>query len=534
MRKIQKYFQQAIHQFPKEFLMTLWMSLFYSLSNLLMIILFRFILEYVQHQFQFRFLLFGILSLLILMGISIWLNIHWAMALDRFGGKYITHILKQAQTKLNQISKEQLEFAHIEHLDHILFGDILDVFRVIGHMIPSILSSLIFIFILLVFSMMIDGFISLYLLLVVFLGIGISLYAKKQIVQASSNTNLKIKEYHAALVEYTNKIDYIQSNHLFDYYTQITEDHIQQFITSSIHEDRKIYFFSNLVNQYNALSKFILSILLALPLYQNALTNLAFYVVLFTFLMAEGEKIELLYQQITRSKICFDHLEDIFSIPTFHQPISIPHIHSIVFDDVSFQYPNGRKVLDHFSLTCTLGDLIRLDGKNGAGKSTIFKLLLKQYEPTHGTIYINQIPLSQIDPDTYFHCIAYISQHEPLIQTTLTQYLKNISHQDLDEQTIQTLLQDLHIEHINNICETNISGGEHKKLLLAKLALLQKTADVICIDEIDAEFDQQTQKYYMDMLAQMAQKQNKIILFIQHHSINTIPHQKTIHIDHSL
>lgn len=63
----------------------------------------------------------------------------------------------------------------------------------------------------------------------------------------------------------------------------------------------------------------------------------------------------------------------------------------IVFEDVSFQYMDGQKVLEHFCFSAKAGQSIALVGETGSGKSTIVNLLCRFYEPTEGRILIDGV-----------------------------------------------------------------------------------------------------------------------------------------------
>lgn len=77
-------------------------------------------------------------------------------------------------------------------------------------------------------------------------------------------------------------------------------------------------------------------------------------------------------------------------------------VESIEFQNVSFQYPNTQsKVLDDVSFRINKGDLVGLIGLNGAGKTTIVKLICGFYKPTKGVIKINDIPIHEYEKTSY-------------------------------------------------------------------------------------------------------------------------------------
>ncbi len=77
------------------------------------------------------------------------------------------------------------------------------------------------------------------------------------------------------------------------------------------------------------------------------------------------------------------------------KPVAFPEsVESVVFDNVCFSYPGGETpVLDHFCLSARKGEIARIEGPNGFGKTTIVKLLLRLYDPTDGAILINGVDI---------------------------------------------------------------------------------------------------------------------------------------------
>ncbi len=90
------------------------------------------------------------------------------------------------------------------------------------------------------------------------------------------------------------------------------------------------------------------------------------------------------------------------------QIVTLPKIE---FRNVSFSYPNSKTLaLDNVSFTINPGENLAIVGENGAGKTTIIKLLIGAYTPTSGTIFINDIPFSQIDRHTLLNQIGALFQ----------------------------------------------------------------------------------------------------------------------------
>ena len=524
MKIIVSYFIEAAKKFKLSFCKSFLMTVLVSLANLATIIYFRLILNHVSTS-SFEIMKYLMILCLLLVCTS-FINVLWSISLDKFGGEYIAYLVHQCQTSIHNTQYKNIDSSKISHT---LYNDVLNIFRVVGNFIPSLLCSAMLIILLLIFSITIDPFISLFLLCSIIVGIMISHVSRKIIVESSTSTNQKLKEYYNTLHEYTDKVEYIKTNNLLSYFVNITQTRIANFISSSIKEDKKIYFFSTFTQNYNSLMQFILSILLSLPVYQNSLPNLAFYIILFNFLMSQGQRMELLFQQINRNKICFSNISDIRNLPALHGDKLILDITSIELKDISFSYPDKSKnVLDHFSLKLMKGDFALVKGANGIGKTTLFRILLNQYSPTSGEVLINNEKLDSYSISSYYENIAYISQHEPVLNTSIKNYLEEISHSTLNSDTVDQILSRLQISNLHHINESELSGGEKKKVLLSKLMALEENVSLILIDEVDAELDTETRDKFYSYLNYLASKQDKIILVIQHNDASQLNFNKTI------
>ena len=306
MKIIVSYFIEAAKKFKLSFCKSFLMTVLVSLVNLATIIYFRLILNHISTS-SFEIMKYLMILCLLLVCTS-FINVLWSISLDKFGGEYIAYLVHQCQTSIHNTQYKNIDSSKISHT---LYNDILNIFRVVGNFIPSLLCSAMLIILLLIFSITIDLFISLFLLCSIIVGIMISYVSRKIIVKSSTSTNQKLKEYYNTLHEYTDKVEYIKTNNLLSYFVNITQTRIANFISSSVKEDKKIYFFSTFTQNYNSLMQFILSILLSLPVYQNSLPNLAFYIILFNFLMSQGQRMGLLFQQINRNRICVSNIADI-------------------------------------------------------------------------------------------------------------------------------------------------------------------------------------------------------------------------------
>ncbi|MCF3974489.1 ABC transporter ATP-binding protein [Paracoccus salsus] len=106
----------------------------------------------------------------------------------------------------------------------------------------------------------------------------------------------------------------------------------------------------------------------------------------------------------------FDERPGIASLPDA-RPVPNPILTGITFEDVGFRYPEaGRWAVRHLSFHLRAGETVALVGENGAGKTTIVKLLARLYEPTEGRILLDGRDLREYDVDQLRAAIGVIFQ----------------------------------------------------------------------------------------------------------------------------
>lgn len=219
-------------------------------------------------------------------------------------------------------------------------------------------------------------------------------------------------------------------------------------------------------------------------------------------------------------------------VVTQGQTLQADHL-DIVFDHVTFKYPNSdHKVLDDFSMRFKPHEKIALVGINGAGKTTIVKLLSGLYQPTSGAIYINGINLTDINKSEYFKLIAVIFQEPILFSMTIGENISGRFEGKYDEErvieavevagltaAIQRLPKGVHTYLNKDIDKNgiNLSGGQRQRLLLAKAHY--KDPLLMILDEPTAALDAVAESQLYEEYYQITH--HKSALFISHRLAST-------------
>lgn len=197
----------------------------------------------------------------------------------------------------------------------------------------------------------------------------------------------------------------------------------------------------------------------------------------------------------------------------------------INFDHVNFAYTSDKVVLSDFNFTIKAGQQVVLTGKNGIGKSTIFKLLLKLNEPTSGKIMIDQDNLTDIDTNCWHKQIGWVAQEPYIFSTTIKENIALGRTCTLDE--IKQVCKHVNLADFirtlpngyDTIIGSNIklSSGQIRRLGIAR-ALLGKPK-ILLLDEPMENLDSQNEALMQNLLLNL---KGKITTIIIAHRLQTI------------
>ena len=189
--------------------------------------------------------------------------------------------------------------------------------------------------------------------------------------------------------------------------------------------------------------------------------------------------------------------------------------------DLSFGYNAHQNVLEHVSFDIHKGEKIAIIGKNGAGKSTIAKLLCGILRPTHGQILLKGQDYMQYSIKEIGEMIGYVMQNPNQMivkdmikdEVALGLMLHGYSKQEIDEN-VEEALKMCNLYSMRNWPVSALSYGQKKRVTIA--SILAMKPDVMILDEPTAGQDYRVYTEIMTFLDQLNKEYGITILFITH------------------
>lgn len=174
---------------------------------------------------------------------------------------------------------------------------------------------------------------------------------------------------------------------------------------------------------------------------------------------------------------------------------------NLKFDDVTFGYDKDSTLLRNFQVEFKTGKKIAIVGKSGQGKTTLFNLLLRYFEPSSGMIYIDSYKLHELDEQSLRKHISVIRQDPFLFNKTIKENFDIVNPSmtfDQMRQYCETAKIDEYIMSLPKGYDTkigeggvNLSGGQKQRIAIART--LMKNSKVILFDEATSALDNQSQ-----------------------------------------
>lgn len=199
----------------------------------------------------------------------------------------------------------------------------------------------------------------------------------------------------------------------------------------------------------------------------------------------------------------------------------------IEFKSVTFGYPEEKLLLKDFNITFEPNKKIAVVGSSGEGKSTLFNLITRLFDPIKGSIYLDDIDLKLLSEESLRENISIIRQEPFIFNRTVKENFElikpGVTIEEIRKYCKMAYIDD-YIMSLPNKYDTllgeggvNLSGGQKQRLAIART--LMKNSKVILFDEATSALDNESQEYIKNSINELAVNHTLIIVA---HRLSTI------------
>ncbi len=191
--------------------------------------------------------------------------------------------------------------------------------------------------------------------------------------------------------------------------------------------------------------------------------------------------------------------------------------------NISFQFPDGRALLNEINMTIRKGEMIAITGKSGAGKTTLLLILLRFLQETAGSIRVDKRTIE--NDQSWLMKIGYVPQRPYILDGTVMDNIAfGVPNAEVNEKRVHELIQYVElgswINQLPNGVHTRLgeqgsklSGGQRQRIALARA--LYADAEILLLDEVTNQVHHSLEVEILRLLSELRSK-GKTVVIITH------------------
>ena len=239
----------------------------------------------------------------------------------------------------------------------------------------------------------------------------------------------------------------------------------------------------------------------------GSLTAFIFYAVIVanaTFVLAE------VYGELQRAAGASERLLELLDTrsriraPDNPRPLPTPPVGRVAFEEVTFHYPSrsATPALDRFSLAIEPGEVVALVGPSGAGKTTVFQLLLRFYDPDSGRVVVDGLDAREASPRELRGRVAVVTQDPVIFATSVLDNVRYGRPDASDDEVREALAMANALDFVARLPEglasplgergVKLSGGQRQRIAIARAILADRA--ILLLDEATSSLDAESEK----------------------------------------
>jgi ATP-binding cassette, subfamily B, bacterial len=242
--------------------------------------------------------------------------------------------------------------------------------------------------------------------------------------------------------------------------------------------------------------------------------------------------------QTQQSLAAMERVFEIFDLPMDPQDppdaIDAPAvIDSIRIEQMTFEYREGKAVLEDIDIDVKGGTVVALVGRSGAGKTTFTDLLARFYDPTRGAIKVNGIDIRKIKRDSYRSLLAVVQQETFLFDGTVRDNISYGRRDAAEPLVIEAATRANAHEFIVQLPEgyntiigergVKLSGGQRQRISIARAILADP--QILILDEATSNLDTESEQLIQGALKELYKSRTTFVIA---HRLSTVAHADLI------
>lgn len=215
-------------------------------------------------------------------------------------------------------------------------------------------------------------------------------------------------------------------------------------------------------------------------------------------------------------------IEPEIDVPENPTPLPYPSFGRVEFASVCFSYPTRHEItaLDAVSFRADAGETVAIVGPSGAGKSTILRILLRFYDPSAGSIFVDGVDIKGADPRDVRERMAIVPQETAIFTESLRENIRYGRPDASDEEVqhaaaialVEEFARELPRGYDTQLGENGmtLSGGQRQRVAIARAVL--KDAPILLLDEATSSLDSHSERLVQQALERLKTGRTTIVI----------------------